>query len=76
MLFRSPKDVRKCVEGCKRKNSDESTEPCSEKCRDKITSDGDMTEFLKDCVHTVFSKPRELDRNYNPTADIDGLPGA
>jgi len=73
---RNLKDVRKCVEGCKRKNSDESTEPCSEDCRNKITADGNMDQFLKDCVHTVFSKPRELDPNYSLTADIDGLPGA
>jgi len=68
------KDVRNCVEGCKTKNS-ESEEPCSKECRDKIPDNGDMTQFLKDCVHTVFPKPSELDRNYNPTADINGLPG-
>jgi len=54
---RNPKDVRKCVEGCKRKNSDESTEPCSKKCRDTITADGDMTQFLKECVHTMLTEP-------------------
>jgi hypothetical protein len=72
---RSPENVKTCVKECKDANR-ESEEPCSEECINKIQDNGEMDQFVKDCVHTVLSKPPELDRNYNPSAEIDGLAGA
>jgi len=45
-----------CVTDCKRINS-ESEEPCSEECRDIIPDNGDTTQFLKTCVHTMLTEP-------------------
>jgi len=52
-------NVRNCVEGCKTDNR-ASEEPCSEECINKITDDGNMNQFLKDCVHTVLKEPPQI----------------
>jgi len=71
----NPNDVKQCVEGCKRKNS-ESTEPCSDDCRNKITDDGDMSKFLQDCVHTPLTEPPQTQTgssgNSNPGSGNSG----
>ena len=52
----NPENLGNCVTGCKTKNS-ESEEPCSEECRDTIPDNGDTTQFLEECVHTVLKEP-------------------
>jgi len=45
-----------CVTYCKTKNS-ESEEPCSEECINTIPDNGNMDQFLKECVHTMLTEP-------------------
>jgi hypothetical protein len=54
---RNLKDVN-CVTVCKTRNFG-STEPCSKECRDKITDDGDISEF-SECVKRI---PKEQSEN-------------
>jgi len=50
-----------CVTDCKTKNA-ESTEPCSEECRNRITNDGDTSQFLE-CVNKTTEQPGNIFKN-------------
>ncbi len=45
-----------CIEECKQRNQS-SEEPCDETCVEKIGPNGEMTEFLRECVHKVLTEP-------------------
>jgi len=52
-----------CVTECKTRNS-ESAEPCSQECRDKITDNGDISQFLP-CVNKIPTEQPEIRVKYD-----------
>jgi hypothetical protein len=55
-------NLRKCVTECKTKNS-ESAEPCSDECKNKITDDGNISQFLQ-CVNKIPTEQPEIRVTY------------
>ena len=54
--IKNTSNLQSCVEVCKQRNRS-SEDSCSEACIEKIGPNGEMSEFVRECVHKVLTEP-------------------